>query len=102
MLKNFVFLFVLLVKYKSLELFNHVPNLRILVCGGDGSVGWIFSTIDSMTFSTIPPVAVLPLGTGNDLARALNWGSRSEWSKGAPSLSFKASLELVLIRGWGF
>ncbi|CAH8586850.1 unnamed protein product [Schistosoma mattheei] len=46
----------------GLELFNRVPNLRILVCGGDGTVGWIFSTIDSMNFNTIPPVAVLPIG----------------------------------------
>lgn len=56
----------------GLELYRKVPNLRILACGGDGTAGWIFSALDDMGIR--PPVAVLPLGTGNDLARAFGWG----------------------------
>ncbi|VEL41052.1 unnamed protein product [Protopolystoma xenopodis] len=57
-----------------LELFAQIKSLRILACGGDGTVGWILSQMDSLGYNPMPPVAVLPLGTGNDLARTLCWG----------------------------
>ncbi|XP_073866643.1 diacylglycerol kinase delta isoform X15 [Macaca fascicularis] len=58
-----------------LRLFQKFDTFRILVCGGDGSVGWVLSEIDSLNLHKQCQLGVLPLGTGNDLARVLGWGS---------------------------
>ncbi|GFS76245.1 diacylglycerol kinase delta [Trichonephila clavipes] len=59
----------------GLQMFRTFNPLRVLVCGGDGSVSWVLTEIDKLNMNRQCQVGVLPLGTGNDLARVLGWGS---------------------------
>ncbi|KAJ7392786.1 hypothetical protein OS493_010445 [Desmophyllum pertusum] len=60
---------------KGLKLFQNFDHFRILVCGGDGSVGWVMNEVDQRNLSCQCQLGVLPLGTGNDLSRVLGWGT---------------------------
>jgi diacylglycerol kinase (ATP) len=51
----------------SLYAFRKIESFRIVVCGGDGTVGWVLSSIDECCKDLVcrdPPVAIVPLGTG--------------------------------------
>jgi hypothetical protein len=73
------------------------PMVRILACGGDGTCGWIFSSLDKVwlkmlgersptsrihlsKFKDHLPLAIMPLGTGNDLSRQFRWGGKFDES----------------------
>ncbi|PKU70328.1 diacylglycerol kinase 7 isoform X2 [Dendrobium catenatum] len=52
-------------------------RLRVVVAGGDGTVGWVLGCLGELYAQNrepVPPTAIIPLGTGNDLSRSFNWG----------------------------
>lgn len=54
-----------------LYVFRNILFFKILVCGGDGSVGWALSCLDNVGQDAqcqSPPMAVIPLGTGHMIA----------------------------------
>ncbi|GAB2285331.1 Diacylglycerol kinase 5 [Dionaea muscipula] len=42
-------------------------KLRIIVAGGDGTAGWLLGVVCDLKLSHPPPIATVPLGTGNNL-----------------------------------
>ncbi|XP_023012830.1 diacylglycerol kinase theta isoform X2 [Leptinotarsa decemlineata] len=61
----------------GLYVFRNIKNYKILVCGGDGTIGWVLQCLDNVgqdSQCSSPACAIVPLGTGNDLARVLRWG----------------------------
>lgn len=89
---------------RALHNFAQVPRFRILCCGGDGTAASVLRMLDEVRNSRglqyIPPVGILPLGTGNDLARVLGWGGGYEGGDLLQWLEAVACAEVTLLDRW--
>lgn len=57
---------------------THVrTHMRIIVAGGDGTAGWLLGVMGDMKLEHPPPIATMPLGTGNNLPYSFGWGKRN-------------------------
>ncbi|KAG8386255.1 hypothetical protein BUALT_Bualt03G0129900 [Buddleja alternifolia] len=52
-------------------------RLRIIVAGGDGTAGWLLGVVSDLKFAQPPPIATVPLGTGNNLPFSFGWGKKN-------------------------
>ncbi|XP_040822030.1 diacylglycerol kinase theta isoform X1 [Ochotona curzoniae] len=87
----------------GLHLFSRVPCFRVLVCGGDGTVGWVLAALEQTRQQLAcrePSVAILPLGTGNDLGRVLRWGAGYNGEDPLSMLVAVDEADAVLVDRW--
>lgn len=90
----FIFL-LLFVHFKIFSTFS-------IACGGDGTVGWVLSALDvsQMQYMDFVSVGVIPLGTGNDMARFLGLGVGYRGESLAPVIQALAKSESRLLDRW--
>ncbi|XWS68570.1 hypothetical protein CRYUN_Cryun04dG0101600 [Craigia yunnanensis] len=69
-------------------------RLRIIVAGGDGTAGWLLGVVCDVKLPHPPPIATVPLGTGNNLPFSFGWGKKNPGTDRNSVLSF---LEQVMI-----
>lgn len=89
------------------------PHVRVLACGGDGTIGWVEGATDEVWGELLDkplqdspyrqhlPLAIMPLGTGNDLSRTLGWGSEyKNYMKGPKMLEKVVNADIEQLDRW--
>lgn len=104
----------------TLRKYAYDPMVRVLACGGDGTCGWILSSLDKVWSSVLRegqesyqrhlhlskykdhlPLAIMPLGTGNDLSRQFGWGGKFKpHMKGRSMISSVERSKLTHLDTW--
>ncbi|KAL9297650.1 hypothetical protein ACSQ67_023546 [Phaseolus vulgaris] len=84
---------------ESLNLQGHqfaetmMKKLKLIVAGGDGTAGWLLGVVCDLKLSHPPPIATVPLGTGNNLPFAFGWGKKNPTTD---QVSVEAFLDQVM------
>ncbi|KAF7110201.1 hypothetical protein CFC21_110342 [Triticum aestivum] len=52
-------------------------TMRLIVAGGDGTASWLLGVVSDLKLSHPPPIATVPLGTGNNLPFSFGWGKEN-------------------------
>ncbi|XP_023635106.1 diacylglycerol kinase 6 isoform X2 [Capsella rubella] len=63
-------------------------KLKIIVAGGDGTAAWLLGAVSDLNLFNPPPIATVPLGTGNNLPFAFGWGKKNPGTDGSSVESF--------------
>ncbi|CDY29883.1 BnaA03g49040D [Brassica napus] len=85
--------------YLNLERLKHdaltckiKEKLKIIVAGGDGTASWLLGVVCDLELSNPPPIATIPLGTGNNLPFAFGWGKKNPGTDKSSAESFLAQV----------
>ncbi|KAL0659907.1 hypothetical protein Bca4012_080492 [Brassica carinata] len=62
------------------------------VAGGDGTASWLLGVVCDLELSNPPPIATIPLGTGNNLPFAFGWGKKNPGTDTSSAESFLAQV----------
>ncbi|KAI5057771.1 hypothetical protein GOP47_0027786 [Adiantum capillus-veneris] len=54
-----------------------LSSFKIIVAGGDGTAGWLLGVVGDLKLTHPPPIATVPLGTGNNLPYSFGWGKKN-------------------------
>ncbi|KAJ7981679.1 diacylglycerol kinase [Quillaja saponaria] len=88
-------------KYKEDVLAASIlKKLRAVVAGGDGTASWLLGVVSDLKLPHPPPIATVPLGTGNNLPFSFGWGKKNPGTDLKSVTSFlyrvKASKEMKI------
>ena len=79
-------------------------DLRFVAAGGDGTVSWVAELVGDacalVGTNSVPPIAILSLGTGNELARVTGWGTTYSGESLVPFVRDVATGKVVGVDSW--